>query len=283
MNYTKRKGGLMPVIRIIIVVASVCAISITLVYIFQSRFLYFPTRTISADPDSVGLQFEDVSLVTSDGVRLAGWFIPCNDARGVILFCHGNAGNISHRLDSIMTFHRLGMDVFIFDYRGYGESEGKPTESGTYQDVEAAWQYLIEERKIGPNRIIVFGRSIGGSIAAWLAQQHRPGGLILESTFTSLRDAAATTYHFPLIKWFVRFDYNTAEYLTGVDCPVLVVHSRDDEIMSFSHGQQLYELATEPKVFLEITGTHNEGFITSGRHYEEGLDTFISECVGLKP
>jgi len=277
----------MPIIRIIIIAASICAISIALVYIFQSRFVYFPTRTLSADPSSIGLQFEDVCFETADGVRLAGWFIPCNDARGVILFCHGNAGNISHRLDSIMIFHRLGLDVFIFDYRGYGESEGKPTEHGTYQDAEAAWQYLIEERQIDASQIIVFGRSIGGALAAWLAQQHSPGALILESTFTSLRDAAATIYHFPPIRRFVRFEYHTAEHLAGADCPVLVVHSRDDEIMSFHHGQRLFELAAEPKMFLEITGTHNEGFITSGRHYEEGLDTFISafisECVEPEP
>ena len=277
----------MPIIRIIIIAASVCAVSIALVYIFQSRFVYFPTRTLSADPSSIGLQFEDVRFETADGIQLSGWFIPCSGARGVILFCHGNAGNISHRLDSIMIFHRLGLDVFIFDYRGYDESEGKPTEHGTYQDAEAAWQYLIEERQINTSQIIVFGRSIGGALAAWLAQQHRPGGLILESTFTSLRDAAATIYHFPPIRRFVRFEYNTAEHLARVDCPVLVVHSRDDEIMSFHHGQRLFELAMEPKMFLEITGTHNEGFIISGRHYEEGLDTFISafisECVEPEP
>ena len=266
----------MPGIRIIIIAASICAVSIALVYIFQSRFVYFPIRTLSTDPSSIGLRFEDVYFETEDGVTLHGWFIPHDGARGVILFCHGNAGNISHRLDSIMIFHRLGLDVFIFDYRGYGESKGKPTEHGTYQDAEAAWQYLIEERQINTSEIIVFGRSIGGALAAWLAQNHRPGGLILESTFTSLRDAAATIYHFPQIRRFVRFEYNTAEHLAGVDCPVLVVHSRDDEIMSFHHGQLLFELAAEPKTFLEISGTHNEGFITSGRDYEEGLDAFLS-------
>jgi fermentation-respiration switch protein FrsA (DUF1100 family) len=269
----------MTAIRIIIIVTGICAVSIALIYIFQSRFIYFPIRTLSTDPSSIGLRFEDVYFETEDGVTLSGWFVPHDGAEGVILFCHGNAGNISHRLDSIMIFHRLGLDVFIFDYRGYGESEGKPTEHGTYRDAEAAWQYLIEERQINTSNIIVFGRSIGGALAAWLAQQHSPRGLILESTFTSLRNAAATIYHFPPIKRLIRFEYNTAEHLTGVECPVLVVHSRDDEIMSFHHGQRLFELASEPKMFLEITGTHNEGFITSGSHYEEGLDTFLSDCL----
>jgi alpha-beta hydrolase superfamily lysophospholipase len=273
----------MPSIRIITIAASICAVSFALIYIFQSRFVYYPIRILSSDPSSIGIRFEDVRFETADGVQLSGWFIPCNDARGVVLFCHGNAGNISHRLDSIAIFHRLGLDVFIFDYRGYGESEGKPTEYGTYEDAEAAWQYLIEEREVNPKQVVVFGRSIGGALAAWLAQHHKPGALILESTFTSLRDAAATIYHFPPIRWFVRFEYNTAEHLAEVNCPVLVVHSRDDEIMSFHHGQRLFELAGEPKMFLEITGTHNEGFITSGRHYEEGLDAFISECAELEP
>lgn len=165
----------MPSVLIIIIAASVCALSFALIYIFQSRFVYYPIRTLSPNPSSIGLRFEDVHFETADGVQLSGWFIPCNGARGVILFCHGNAGNISHRLDSIAIFHRLGLDVFIFDYRGYGESEGKPTEYGTYQDAEAAWQYLIEERKVNPRRVVVFGRSIGGALAAWLAQHRKPG------------------------------------------------------------------------------------------------------------
>lgn len=266
-------------IRLIITAASICAISIALVYIFQSLFVYFPSRTLSADPSSIGLQFEDVRFETADGIQLTGWFIPCSNNRGVILFCHGNAGNISHRLDSIMIFHRLGLDVFIFDYRGYGKSEGKPTEEGTYKDAEAAWQYLVEERQIHASQIILFGRSMGGALAAWLAHQHSPGGLILESTFTSLRDAAVTIYRFPLIKWLVRYEYNTAEHLAKVDCPVLIVHSRDDEIMPFNQGQRLFELAKEPKMFLEITGSHNSGFITSGKYYEKGLVNFISAFI----
>ncbi len=275
----------MPAIRIIIIVAGICAVSIALVYIFQSRFVYFPIRTLSTDPSSIGLRFEDVYFETKDGVTLHGWFIPHDGARGVILFCHGNAGNISHRLDSIRVFHRLGLDVFIFDYRGYGQSEGKPTERGTYEDAEAAWRYLIEEHQVIPSEVVVFGRSIGGAVGAWLAQNHKPRLLILESTFTSLRDVAATLYPFFPVKRLLRFEYNTAEYLGGVNCPVLIIHSRNDEIMPFSQGQQLFEVAREPRTFLEISGTHNEGFITSGRHYEEGLDAFISAFISerVKP
>ena len=253
-----------------------------LLFVFQSHYVYFPERVLLTDPGSLRLDFQNVSFETTDGVELSGWFIPSEGARGVILFCHGNAGNISHRLESIQIFHRLGLDIFIFDYRGYGQSEGKPTEQGTYKDAEAAWWYLIEERQVNPNEVIVFGRSLGGAVAAWLAQSHTPGVLILESTFTSLPDIAATLYPYLPVRLLLRFEYNTVEHLGRVNCPVLVVHGRDDEIMPFSHGWRLFETAKEPKKFLEITGTHNAGFITSGKRYEEGLNAFISEYIEPK-
>jgi len=197
----------------------------------------------------------------------------------MVLFCHGNAGNISHRLESIEIFHRLGLNIFIFDYRGYGQSEGKPTEQGTYEDASVAWRYLTQQRQVNPNEIIVFGRSLGGAVASWLAQSHSPGALILESTFTSLADIAASLYPYLPVRLLLRFKYNTAEYLGKVNCPVLIVHSRDDEIMPFSHGCRLFEMASEPKKFLEISGTHNEGFIISGKDYEKGLNAFILEHI----
>ena len=275
-------GLVMPVIRISIIVASVCVVFIALFYIFQSRYVYYPERNLTADPGQLGLRFDSVYFETADGLTLSAWFIPGDNTRGVILFCHGNAGNISHRLESIQIFHQLGLDVFIFDYRGYGQSEGKPSEQGTYQDAEAAWRYLIEERQLAPADIIVFGRSLGGTVASWLARSHTPGALILESTFTSLRDVASTLYPYLPVRLLLRFQYNTAEYLRGVNCPVLIVHSRDDEIMPFSQGRRLFDIAREPKHFLEITGTHNEGFIASGKHYEAGLNGFISEYAEPK-
>jgi len=269
-------------VRTLIIVAGVYVVFIGFLFIFQAHYVYYPERTLSGDPSRIGLQFETVYFETTDGVQLSGWFIPNESARGAILFCHGNAGNISHRLASIEIFHRLGLEVFIFDYRGYGQSEGKPTEHGTYKDAQAAWQYLIDDRQVNPNEIIVFGRSLGGGVASWLAQSHAPGALILESTFTSLPDIAATLYPYLPVRLLLRFEYNTAENLGRVNCPVLIVHSRDDEIMPFSHGWRLFEVAKEPKKFLEISGTHNEGFITSGRYYEGGLDAFILECVEPK-
>ncbi len=281
-SLVKLKGLFMLGIWIASIVIGIYVVFAAFLFIFQSHYVYYPERVLSVEPGSIGLQFESVSFKTADGVELFGWFIPSQSARGVLLFFHGNAGNISHRLESIQIFHQLGLDVFIFDYRGYGQSEGKPTEQGTYKDAEAAWQYLIEERQVSPNEITVFGRSLGSPVAAWLAQSHTPGALILESTFTSLGDIAVTLYPYLPVRLLLRFEYNTAEYLGRVNCPVLIVHSRDDEIMPFGHGWRLFEMAKEPKRFLEITGTHNEGFITSGKRYEEGLNAFISEHIESK-
>lgn len=264
---------------ILVIVTSACLILAGFIFVFQSQFVYYPTRPVTTDPADISLEFENVTLETKDGVRLSGWFIPHSDARGVLLFCHGNAGNIGHRMESIEIFHRLGLDVFIFDYRGYGQSEGKPSETGTYQDAEAAWRHLTKKRQIEPGRIIIFGRSLGGAVAAWLAQHHTPAALILESSFTSLPDIAATLYPYLPVRLLLRFKYSTAEYLKKIDCPVLIVHSPDDDIMPFSHGQRLFATASEPKSFLEIGGTHNEGFLTSGSHYQESLNAFITEHV----
>jgi len=275
----KVKGFLMLGIWIVIIIVVAYVVFTSFLFVSQAHYVYYPERVLSSSPSSIGLDFESVSFETTDRVKLSGWFIPSDSARGVILFCHGNAGNIGHRLESIQIFHRLGLDILIFDYRGYGQSEGTPSEQGTYEDASAAWRYLVEERQVNPIEIIVFGRSLGGAVASWLAQSQSPGALILESTFTSLPDIAASLYPYLPVRLLLRFKYNTAEYLGKVNCAVLIVHSRDDEIMPFSHGRRLFEMASEPKKFLEISGTHNEGFITSGKDYEKGLNAFISEHI----
>ena len=251
-----------------------------LLAIFQSRFIYFPSRDIAITPDSVGLSYWDISFKSLDGNELSAWFIPAENPRGVVLFCHGNAGNISHRLDSIQIFYNLNLSTFIFDYRGYGKSNGKPTEKGTYLDAESAWQHLIEKQKINPEDIILFGRSLGGTIASWLAKQHTPKALIIESTFTSIPDMAAKLYPFLPVKLLARFKYNALDYIQQAHCPVLIIHSRNDEMIPFSHGQRLFQKANEPKQLLEIQGTHNEGFLISEKFYINGLDSFISKYTG---
>ncbi|MBN1621918.1 MAG: alpha/beta hydrolase [Endomicrobiales bacterium] len=268
---------------IVIIVVATYLIILGIFFFLQSSFVYFPFRDVIAEPKHIGLSFENIVFNASDGIRLSGWYIPCrkskSESKGVLLFCHGNAGNISHRLDSIQTFNHLGLDVLIFDYRGYGNSQGKPSEKGTYRDAQAAWEYLTKNRNIPEDRIILFGRSLGGSIATWLASKYNPKALIVESCFTSVKDLGSQLYPFLPVRLLSKFDYNTKEYLKSAKCPVLIIHSKDDDIIPFSHGKKLFAAANEPKDFLEISGSHNEGFIISADKYEKKIDSFINEYI----
>jgi pimeloyl-ACP methyl ester carboxylesterase len=233
-----------------------------------------------------GLKFEDVQLTTKDNVNLAAWFVPAKDNdqidKGVILFCHGNGGNISNRISYLPIFRDLGLSTFLFDYRGYGKSEGKPSEEGTYADVEAAWQYLTQERQIPPQKIIIYGESLGGAIASYLAQKisqqdskNSAGGLILASTFTSISDRAAELYPFMPIRFLSRFSYNSIDRLPIIKIPILVIHSIDDEIIPFHHGDRNFQVANQPKKLVTLRGDHNGGFLDSLETYRNGLKEFI--------
>jgi fermentation-respiration switch protein FrsA (DUF1100 family) len=250
---------------------------VALVYVRQAKMLYFPTRQLEATPAAMGLAFDEVTIKTSDGLNISAWYIPSARSRGVVLFCHGNAGNISHRLDSIRIFHDLGLGVLIFDYRGYGRSEGEPDEKGTYLDAEAAWDYLVRAKGVDPARIVIFGRSLGSAVVAELALRRKAGALIIESGFTSVPDLGRKFFpHLP-VRFISRFNYATIEKIDRIGIPKLFIHSPDDEIIPYEQGMRLFEKAGEPKEFLRIKGGHNEGFLLSGDVYTGGLDRFISK------
>jgi len=265
------------VISILIGVIVAYSILLFLAFLFQDKMVYVPTRELYHTPKSIDLDFNDIRLITADGVNLSAWYIPATNARGALLFCHGNAGNISHRLDSIRIFHELGLDVLIFDYRGYGQSEGSPSERGTYLDAQTAWDYLVKVRKKFPHKIILFGRSLGGAVATEMALRNNAGALIVESGFTSVPDLGTRYFPFFPVRLISRFEYSTINKVDKIDVPKLFIHSQDDEIIPYRHGKALYEKAVQPKEFLEIQGDHNEGFLLSGKRYIEGLDNFISK------
>jgi len=246
-----------------------------ILYIMQPTFLYSPVRDVSYTPDELGLDFENVEFKTVDGLRLSGWYVPVENSQYTVLFCHGNGGNIMHRLDSINLFYKLGLSCFIFDYRGYGESEGRTTEEGTYLDAMAAYDWLTKEKKISSDDIIVFGRSLGGSIAAQLATKVNARALIIESTFTSYIDIGKKFYPYMPVCWFARFSYRTIDYVKDVRCPVMFIHSRNDETVPFEFGLELYEAANEPKEFVEIFGSHNDGFLVSSEIYKKGWTNWL--------
>ena len=244
-------------------------------YFQQPQMIFYPLRELYQNPADWGLDYEDVTLNTADNVQLHGWYIPQQQSEQVLLFFHGNAGNISHRRDSIELFHRLGLNVFIIDYRGYGKSRGKPDEQGLYRDAAAAWDYLTEEKGIASDHILIFGRSLGGAVAARLAAGVQARGLILESTLSSARDFARTA--FPVLSRlvFTRYDFNTAENIRHVHYPVLVLHSPDDQIMPFHLGEKIFQAAQPPKHFVRMRGDHNNGFLQSQPEYAQQFDRWL--------
>ena len=265
-----------PLLTGILAVLGIYLLLSLLLYILQPRLVYIPYRDLVATPTDIGLAYQDVYFTTEDGVRLSGWLVPVENARGTLLFCHGNAGNISYLLKEIERFYRLRLNTLVFDYRGYGRSEGSPSEQGTYLDAEAAWDFLVRERGLAADEIIVCGRSLGGPIAARLAREHSPGALFLEATFTSMPELGQQLYPIFPARLLARFEYNTLAYVVEVDGPVLVVHSRDDELIPFAHGRRLFEAARQSKAFVEIRGDHNDGFAISEEIYQKGVEEFIS-------
>ncbi|MCE9639217.1 MAG: alpha/beta hydrolase, partial [Betaproteobacteria bacterium] len=242
--------------------------------------IYFPQveRELTATPRAAGLDFEDVALHTADGVKLHGWWVPARDARGTVLLMHGNAGNISHRLGYLTMFSRLGYSVLIFDYRGYGKSGGSPGEEGTYLDAEAAWQHLTEARKLKSQDIVLVGESLGGGVATWLAFKYPPRALVLASTFTSVPDMGAQIYPWLPVRLLARIVYDNIARIREIKVPVMIAHSRGDDIIPFAHGQALFAAAREPKQFLELAGGHNEGFLFARDEWIAAVGAFLDRA-----
>jgi fermentation-respiration switch protein FrsA (DUF1100 family) len=229
---------------------------VLVVYLMQARMLYLadvPGRSLDRTPAEIGSEYRDVWIRTTDGVRLHGWNIPGDTDR--VLLCQ---------------FLRLGFSVLIIDYRGYGQSEGRTTEQGIYRDADAAWLYLTETNDTPEERIIVFGRSMGASAAAYLAAQHHPLALIVESTFTSVPDIAREYYPWLPVRWLSRLQHSARDFVREVESPVLVIHSRDDEIVPFRHGEAIFAAARDPKSFLEIHGDE-QNYLTGLRSFLDGL------------
>jgi len=283
INRNKKGGYMSAVLQILFLLLIIYTIMLLFLFLRQKQMVYIPYGTMNSTPESVGLDYKEVTIETRDGLKLCAWFVGEDsasekDEKDVIFLCHGNGGNISHRLNNFLAFESLGLRTFIFDYRGYGKSEGSPTEEGTYMDSEAALEHLVKVEKIPLERIILMGRSLGGPIAARLATKVKAKALILESTFTSITDLGAQWYPFLPVRALSRYKYNTLEYLKNIHpMPVLIVHSPQDELIPYGHGVTLWEAAPEPKQFLKIAGTHNEGFITDGDTYTSGLLVFLSE------
>lgn len=241
----------------------------------ERRTIYFPMKDIEITPDAVGLEYEDVYFVTADRVKLNGWLLPAQDSRFILILCHGNAGNISHRIEKIQILHQLGLSIFMFDYRGYGRSQGRPSERGLYRDAEAAYNYLVSERRIKPENIVVYGESLGGAVAIDLATKRDIKALITEGTFSSTRDVARVVYPF-LPSFLVSSSFDSARKIRQISAPKLIIHSTNDEIIPFRLSNLLFEAAPGPKRFLKLMGGHNTAFLDSEELYRSGIADFLT-------
>lgn len=258
------------------------ATSPEMIHWFEHRQVYAPSRSLETNGSELGHPFEEMFFQADDGVRLHGWFFSAAAglrAHQVLLLCHGNAGNISTRLRFYRAWLELGINLFTFDYRGYGRSEGRPNEEGTYRDAQAAVGWLRQKR-FAPENIIVMGKSLGGGVASELMLREPLGGLILQSTFTSIPDIGGELYPWLPVRRLHRIKYDTVNRLPKVKVPVLVAHSRTDDLIGFHHAERNFKVANEPKQLLEIAGNH-VSVIEDGRsEYLKGLESFFARHLG---
>jgi len=251
----------------------------------EPRMLYYPVRHLEDTPLRLGWRFEEVFLTAADGVRIHGWFLPSKgDPAGArapltVLFLHGNAGNISNRFEKLAVLRDLGPAVLIVDYRGYGRSEAKPDEAGTYRDARAAYDYLVGRRGLDPRQIVLYGESLGAAVAIELAARLPVAGVVIEEAFTSVPDVAQAMFPFLPARWLVRNRYDSLAKIGRIEAPILVLHSRDDEYFPLRHAQRLAKAARHAEV-VELRGGHNEAFLVSGRAYRDSLERFFLEVAG---
>jgi fermentation-respiration switch protein FrsA (DUF1100 family) len=244
-----------------------------------SSLLYYPDAHWVATPDRLGLQFEEVQIAVEPGVNLHAWFFPHLDPIASLLFCHGNAGNISHRLENVFYLAQAGFQVLLFDYRGYGKSTGEPSEEGLYRDAETAWAHMVERKDTSCVPRLIFGRSLGGAVAVELASRVEAEGLILESTFTSIRTLARLMFPFPMPRLPVNYD--SLSKIGRLRVPLLAVHGERDELIPYADGLALFEAAPEPKDWLRIPNAgHNDTYVVGGQAYFEKLALFARTCTG---
>ncbi len=246
---------------------------------FEWSNLYYPQRSIDATPRDFGVEFESVDFMAEDGVRLHGWWLPVKDARGTLIYCHGNAGNIGTIAWVAVDLTRLGLNVFVFDYRGYGRSQGIPSEQGTYRDARAAYEVVRARHGQTENPpVVVYGHSLGGAIAIQLALDRPVSGLIVESAFTSTAEIGRYFYPYLPVDWICRYRYDSIAKVGRIQVPKLFAHSRADEIVPYELGIRLYGAAAEPKRFVEIKGGHNDVAWTVDGSFWHELTNFIATC-----
>lgn len=274
---------LMSLLHVLGAILAGYALLLILLWWLQPRLVFHPdvpSRSVVFTPADAGLRYDPVTITTSDGLDLDAWFVPGPRTDSpAVLFLHGNAGNIGHRIDTLEMLHEAGAATLIIDYRGFGRSEGHPTERGTYRDANAAWRWLVEERGYTADRIVLAGRSLGAAVATWLAARVEPAGLVLEAAFTSIVELGQYHYPWAPVRWLSRFRYETADQLARVTCPVLLVHGRHDDIVPIRHAERLAAASNNVVDLLVLDGGHNDAMLISRQRYTQRLREFIASVT----
>jgi hypothetical protein len=266
---------------LLVIIAAIALFFIAWLWFAQGRMIFYPTRELEVTPDEAGLpNYRDVMIAKASGQRIHAWYIEPNTgdsaSRRTVLFCHGNGGNISHRLETARFLTELGAPVLLFDYRGYGRSDGSPNERNCYQDARTAFDWLVEQRRLSPDKIVVFGRSLGGAVAVELATGVECGGLIVESALTSTADMGRRMFFGLPVGWLARYKFDALSSIGDINCPVLVTHSPEDDVVPYEMGERLFEAAPEPKRFVQLRGGHNDRLYFEDRDYVEAVTTMLT-------
>jgi uncharacterized protein len=279
------KAKLLDILRLsLMTVVSVIILLAVLVMIFENKFIFFPAKyTAGQYTQAANIPgLTDCWMTTEDGVKLHGWFLPADSAIATLVMSHGNAGNISNRYALMAALRQNGFNVLMFDYRGYGRSDGTPSEEGIYIDGRTAFDYAAKLPQVDSQKIVLWGTSLGGVVAVDVAAKRHAAGMILESTFTSAADMAAEHYSF-ILRYVLRIQLNSIEKIVQIHTPVLLMHGNKDRTVPIRLGKELYAAANEPKEFYEITGAdHNNTFMAGGATYLQRVSEFVLKNVSRK-
>jgi fermentation-respiration switch protein FrsA (DUF1100 family) len=274
------------IVRAAVLLGLCLGVVVLMLRIFEGRMVYYPARVLDAKPGQLGRPFEEVFIPVENGEQIHAWYFPAHPGQvqasdHAVLVCHGNAGNISHRLDLAQVLLEAGGSVLLFDYRGYGLSSGKPGEEGTYRDAQAAWRWLAQKGFAGTN-IVAYGESLGGGVATELAVREPLGGLILQSTFTSIPDLGAELFPWLPVRLVGSIKYDNLHKLPRLKIPILILHSRQDRLIAFHHGERNFAAANQPKYFCEINGDHNDALYASRPLFLGAIKDFL-HSLAIKP
>ena len=279
----RRMRPLRMLIGFILSLVAVLVILTALIYFFQDRVVFIPTDEIVLTPNEVNLPFEEVFIEVDSGQRIHTWYFPVEGAASTVLFFHGNAGNISHRVYTAQFLTSLGVNLLLVDYRGYGRSDGRASEAHVYADAKAAYDWLTKEKQATPGSIILFGRSLGGAVAVELATRVECGGLVVESSFTSANEMGKIMLPWMPTWMMTRFSFDSEHRITQVHCPVLVTHSPDDDLIPYEMGRRLFAAAPSPKEFIQLSGGHNDRVYYDSDIYVNGLQKFFIGGAEINP